>query len=225
MAYLLSPQGRSECEVVALCTSTLASARAAVEAHNHQTSLARQARAGGGGALGADPQEADELARIAEEKAARTVVGLQARVDPLIATVRVLSRAAGSGSCSAQLSLQLPAFWAERYAYTAASRSGGTLLSLGEIAQFQSLLANQRKTVDLVNDKQEVVPADTADHIFLHGFRHQQSPRENVERLYEAFAVGDQRLASVADVVERHRFFEGLYAGKLGQPVIFASRT
>jgi predicted dehydrogenase len=47
-------------------------------------------------------------------------------------------------------------------------------LSLGPLTRFQSLLANQRKTVDLFNDNKEVVKhavsKDTADHIFLHGF-------------------------------------------------------
>jgi predicted dehydrogenase len=167
-------------------------------------------------------------------------------------------------------------------------------LSLGEIAQFQSLLANQRKSTDLIDRNKEVVkramPSDTADHIFLHGFHTsgaafslslragkqldpaepllrwniygtkgqieitsfssvlnlsfgankvrvkgadgniseevlEKGSRANVEGLYEAFALGDKRVASFADAVERHRFLEVLYGGKQGQPVIFTSRT
>jgi predicted dehydrogenase len=171
-------------------------------------------------------------------------------------------------------------------------------ISLGEITQFQSLLTNQRKTVDIVNGKtgevlRPAVPKDTADHIFLHGFHSsgatfslslragtqfdptepalrwdiygskgeiqitsasaflnmsvgikvrvkdsdgkieevevrdggKKGPAANVERVYEAFAKDDKRLASFADAVKRHRFLEELYGGKLGEPVSFASRT
>ncbi|KAA8911500.1 hypothetical protein FN846DRAFT_904329 [Sphaerosporella brunnea] len=139
---------------------------------------------------------------------------------------------------------------------------------MDDIAQFQSLLANQRKTTDLVDDKQEVakhfVQTDTADHIFLHRFHVsgaafslsvraadpvlrwniygtkgqidissfsptlnlsfgrntvrvndadgnvteqvvEKRPRDNIEGVYEAFAVGDARLASFASALERHR--------------------
>jgi predicted dehydrogenase len=168
-------------------------------------------------------------------------------------------------------------------------------LSLSELTQFQSLLANQRKTVDIVNDKKEIVKhaveKDTADHIFLHGlhasgaasslsirFGENLEPTEptlkwnivgsqgqievtstsilnlslgtkirvkgadgnieeidaqdggkgqlaNVERVYEAFARGDNRVASFADAVKLHRLLEQVYGGNLGQSAIFVSRT
>jgi predicted dehydrogenase len=168
-------------------------------------------------------------------------------------------------------------------------------VSLGELTQFQSLLANQRKTFDLVNGNNEVVKhavsKDAADHLFLHGFLASgaafslsmrfgeqidtneptlrwtivgsqgqieitsaaslsfsigvkirikgadgnieevdpqdggKGPVANVERVYEAFARGDNKVPSFADAVKLHRFLEEVYGGKLGQPDIFVSRT
>lgn len=170
--------------------------------------------------------------------------------------------------------------------------------SLGEITSFQSLLANQLKTITIVDGKtREVIsaaaPKNTADHINLHGFLTSGvtfsfslrggpqfdpsepalrwyiygtkgeveitsssvflnmsnnirvrikdadgkiqdvkvddggnvGPAANVARLYEAFAKGDERLATFRGAVQRHQFLEEIYGGKLGEPVIFTSRV
>jgi predicted dehydrogenase len=85
--------------------------------------------------LGANISEAEELARIAEEKGVRTVVGLQGRMDPLIDIIRntVDSGKIGevlSSNISCVISwfpgLQIP----ERLAYLLDAKTGGNLTTI-----------------------------------------------------------------------------------------------
>ncbi|KAF8253673.1 NAD(P)-binding protein [Wilcoxina mikolae CBS 423.85] len=263
--------------------------------------------------LGANLGEAEELARLAEEKGVKTVVGLQGRVDPLVDTICGIVEAGRIGDVLSSnvvaATTQMGEREGEGLRYFLEKGSGGSLVSihfghlidmvqrtLGNITTFQSLLANQRKTVDITSSSGEVVepsvPKDTADHISLHGIlssgavlslfvrggkqfdpkapaitwtiygskgeieitspniflqmsvdvkvrvkvgdgepevvevddEGKKGPAANVERLYEAFYNGDERVATFRDAVENHRFLEELYDGRLGEPVVFAKR-
>ncbi|KAF8542810.1 hypothetical protein BDD12DRAFT_823497 [Trichophaea hybrida] len=256
--------------------------------------------------LGANLSEAEELARIAEEKGVRTVVGLQGGLIRLLIRYVGLWRRGGSGMYGGERGGGAEIFFGKGIRGEFGGGGGIGLMgrividmvqrTLGNITIFQSLLANQRKTVDLTSSSGEVVEAsvlkDTADHISLHGIlssgavlslfvrggkqfdpkaptitwsiygskgeievtspnislqmsvdvkvrvkvgdgepeivevddQGKKGPAANVERLYEAFYNGDERMATFRDAVENHKFLEELYDGRLGEPVVFAKR-
>lgn len=172
LPYLLSPRGRAKYRIVALCNSSVESARNAIQHYGLDPNETRAY--GDAAALAADPevdlvvcctrvdthyaltrpsvvagkaafvewplthdiQRTRELAALADEKGARTMVGLQGQLTPVVLRVKELVR---SGKYGKVLSSEVRAHGgtvdretiAEGLAYFADRKVGGNVFMIG----------------------------------------------------------------------------------------------
>ncbi|GAD97179.1 oxidoreductase, putative [Paecilomyces variotii No. 5] len=141
--------------------------------------------------LGASAAEAAELTDLAKANGSRTVVGLQARSDPLILKVKEIIKAGQIGEVTSSTALgsfsPLPVdAWIEGAEYYLDIKSGGNAFTIffghfldsftqvvGDFKDVQSILQTRYPTIPIFNGEGKVVnpshPKSAPDHIFVQG--------------------------------------------------------
>ncbi|KAG0652059.1 Aspirochlorine biosynthesis E [Hyphodiscus hymeniophilus] len=140
--------------------------------------------------LGASTAETEELTTLAKEKGVKTVVGVQARADPLVMKLKELVDGGRIGRVVSSTVVGafagFPATWTQDTTVYLSIDSGGNSLTiyyghfldtfinvLGTFDTLNSLLKTDRKTGILVDAAGDLVdpayPITSPDHIFVHG--------------------------------------------------------
>lgn len=140
--------------------------------------------------LGANGTQAEELTSLARQKGVKTVIGLQARMNPSVKKIREVIESGRIGkllSVSVQAAEQrLTAAVAEKMAYFADRKIGGNMLTIqamhildsifsvhGELAEWTPLLGNQIPYIDIMHSQNggrvERREKDTPDQVIISG--------------------------------------------------------